>query len=60
VEVVVDEGGNVISAKAVSGHTLLRGVSEKAARRAKLDPLALCGRQVKGVLSYNFILESTY
>ena len=58
VEVVVDELGNVVQAKAVSGNVLLRGVSEKAARGAKFDPLTLCGRQVKGVLSYNFVLQS--
>lgn len=33
VDVLIDSSGNVVSAKAVSGHPLLRGASEQAARK---------------------------
>ena len=35
VEVTIDEQGNVIEARAISGHPLLQGASVKAARQAK-------------------------
>ena len=56
VQVVVDEKGNVISAKAVSGHFTLRQVAEQAARQAKFDPTYLTGQPVKvtGVIIYKF------
>jgi protein TonB len=59
VQIVVDEGGNVASAKAVLGHPLLRGASEEAARKAKFQPTTLCGQPVKvsGVITYNFVLR---
>ena len=58
VQIVVDENGNVASAQAVSGHSLLRGAGEEAARKAKFEPTTLCGRPVKvsGVITYNFVL----
>ena len=58
VQLTVDEGGEVIEARAVSGHSLLRGAGEDAARRAKFSPTTLCGRPVKvtGVITYNFVL----
>jgi TonB family protein len=58
VQIVVDEGGNVTSAQAVSGNMLLRGASEEAARRAKFEPVAVCGKPVKvsGIVTYNFII----
>lgn len=58
VQILVDEKGQVISAKAVLGHPLLRGASEEAALRATFAPTTLCGRPVKvsGVITYNFIL----
>lgn len=58
VQIVVDEKGNVESATAVSGHTLLQAPSVEAARRAKFEPTTLCGRPVKvsGVVTYNFVL----
>jgi TonB family protein len=57
VEVTVDEGGNVISAEAVSGHPLLRAAAVNAARQAKLPPTKLSGQPVKvsGTLVYNFV-----
>jgi TonB family protein len=58
VQIVVDESGNVASAQAVSGHTLLRGAGEEAARKAKFEPTRLCGQPVKvsGFITYNFVL----
>jgi protein TonB len=59
VEIAVDESGNVASARAVSGHMLLRGASEEAARKAKFEPTTLCGRPVKvsGLITYGFVLR---
>ncbi len=56
VQVTIDEDGNVISANAVSGHPLLRSVSESAARSSKFSPTQLSGQPVKvtGVIIYNF------
>jgi outer membrane biosynthesis protein TonB len=39
--VTIDETGNVISAKAVSGHPMLKIEAEKAARDAKFNPTLL-------------------
>jgi len=57
VQVLVDENGDVIFAKAVSGHPLLRAAAVKAAREAKFSPTMLSGEQVKvsGVVTYNFV-----
>jgi TonB family protein len=56
VQIMIDEAGNVTSAKAVSGHTLLRQSAEKAARGAKFKPTLLSNEPVKamGVIAYNF------
>jgi TonB family protein len=56
VQVTVDEKGNVISARAISGHPLLRAVSESAARQAKFSPTKLNGKPVKvtGIITYKF------
>jgi len=58
VEVVLDEQGKVISAKAVSGHPLLRAAAEEAARAAEFAPTRLSGAtvRVRGIITYNFIL----
>jgi TonB family protein len=57
--VVVDETGSVVSAKAVSGHPLLRSAAEAAARQAKFSPTIAGGKPVtvSGKLTYNFVLE---
>lgn len=57
VQVTIDEQGNVISAKAVSGDTLLRAASEEAARQSKFSPTLLQGVPVivTGVIIYNFV-----
>ncbi len=59
VEVIVDEEGKVISAKAVSGHPLLHASAESAARQARFSPTLLSGKPVKvsGIINYNFTLE---
>jgi protein TonB len=56
VQVLIDEKGNVISAKAVKGHPLLLQESELAARRAKFHPTKLSDVPVKvtGVITYRF------
>ncbi len=56
VEVVIDEKGKVISAKATSGNTLLRQAAEQAARGARFSPTLLSGQPVKvtGEINYNF------
>ena len=58
VQILVDEKGNVASAQAVSGHTLLHAPSVEAARKAKFEPTTLCGQPVKvsGVITYNYVL----
>jgi protein TonB len=59
VQVIIDETGNVIEARAVRGHPLLQGVSVAAARGAKFSPTKLAGQPVKvsGLITYNFIAE---
>ena len=56
VEVVIDEKGKVIAAKATSGHVLLREVAEQAAKGARFSPTLLSGQPVKvsGEINYNF------
>lgn len=56
VQVTIDEAGKVISAKAVSGHPLLKGVSEKAAWNARFTPTLLSNVPVKvtGIIVYKF------
>lgn len=56
VRVLIDERGNVVSARAVSGHPLLRGPAASAARRAKFNPTTLSGQPVKvsGIITYVF------
>ena len=58
VQVTVDEEGQVVAAKAVSGHPLLRAAAEQAARQARFSPTTLSGRAVesKGTITYNFTL----
>ena len=58
VQVLIDESGRVVSASAVSGHPLLRGAAESAARGARFSPTMLSGQPVKvsGVITYNFNL----
>ena len=59
VQVTIDENGNVISARAVSGHPLLQAVAVNAARGALFSPTKLSGQPVKvtGVITYNFVAQ---
>lgn len=59
VDVTIDEDGNVVAAKAVSGHPLLQAAAVAAARNAKFSPTKLSGQAVKvqGVLVYTFAAE---
>src|SRR6266850_6338363 len=56
VQVLVDEQGNVIEARAVSGAQPLQAAAVNAAHLAKFSPTTLMGEPVKvsGLLSYSF------
>ncbi len=58
VEVTVDEDGGVISARAVSGHPLLKDAAVNAARSWRFTPTKLSGVPVKviGTITFNFTL----
>lgn len=57
VQVLVDESGNVTSAKAFSGNPLLRAPAEAAALQSRFNPVRVDNQAVKatGVVLYNFI-----
>ncbi len=57
VQILVDESGNVLSAKAISGHSLLRSPAEAAARQSRFNPVKKGDVPVRayGTLVYNFI-----
>src|SRR5262245_17131422 len=59
VMVLIDEDGNVIEAKAVSGHPLLQAAAVNAARQAKFEPTRMEGKpiQVRGTVVYNFVAQ---
>jgi len=59
VEILVDEGGNVVAAHSVSGHPLLQAAAVKAARQAAFSPTSLNGEpvMVRGILTYNFVTQ---
>jgi protein TonB len=56
VEVTVDEAGAVISARAISGHPLLKDAAVNAARQWQFSPTTLSGVPVGviGTLTFNF------
>lgn len=58
VQVMIDEEGKVISAKATSGNVLLVPAAQTAALRARFSPTVLGDQKVKvqGVITYNFVL----
>jgi protein TonB len=57
VSVTVDENGNVVSAKALSGHPLLLNSAETAAKRSKFRPVSINGNNTMaiGTVVYNFV-----
>ena len=59
VQVLIDETGKVISAKAVFGPEALRDAAVKAALRAKFKPTIVDGVAVKvsGILTYDFVAQ---
>ncbi|HEV7744260.1 MAG TPA: TonB family protein [Pyrinomonadaceae bacterium] len=59
IQVLVDENGNVVEARAISGHPLLQAAAAAAARSARFSPTKLNGQPVKvrGVLTYQFVAE---
>lgn len=59
VQILVDEEGRVVSAKAASGNPLLHVAAVQAAYRARFTPTLLSGKPVKvtGSITYNFLLR---
>lgn len=59
VEVLLDEQGKVISARAVDGSPFLKNAAVAAARQARFTPTILSGKpvQVAGVITYKFSLD---
>lgn len=57
VQVLIDEQGNVVAARAIDGHPLLQAAAVGAARQARFSPTLLEGEPVKvtGVIQYNFV-----
>ena len=56
VEVTIDEAGLVSSARAISGHPLLKDSAVNAARQWRFTPTMLAGvpTKVVGTLTFNF------
>lgn len=59
VQVLIDEQGRVLSAKATGGHPLLQQAAVQTAYKWKFTPTMLSGQPVKvtGVVTYNFTLN---
>lgn len=60
VQVLIDEEGKVVSAKAISGPPLLHQAASDAALKATFQPTRLSGQPVKvsGVITYNFVFDT--
>jgi protein TonB len=58
VQVLIDETGKVVSAKALSGHPLLVPEAVRAAKGALFSPTMIGDQPVKvsGVITYNFVM----
>jgi protein TonB len=56
VEIMIDESGAVISARALGGHPLLKDAAVNAARGWRFKPTLLSGTPVKviGTITFNF------
>lgn len=59
VQILVDEQGRVIQARALSGHPFLRSAAESAAYQARFTPTILGNQAVRvsGTITYNFVLQ---
>jgi Ca-activated chloride channel family protein len=59
VELMVDETGKVVKARAISGHPLLQKAAVAAALQARFSPTMLSGEPVSiiGTISYTFLLQ---
>jgi TonB family protein len=59
VQVLIDEGGKVISAHALSGNAFLQTEAVRAAYRARFSPTKIGDQPVKvsGTITYNFVLQ---
>ena len=59
VEVLVDETGKVVSARAIFGPQTLQEAAVKAAKRARFNPQIVDGVavKVKGILTYDFVAQ---
>ena len=59
VQVLIDETGKVISAKAISGHPILIPEAQRAAMQSRFSPTLLSNQPVKvsGVITYNFKMQ---
>jgi protein TonB len=59
VQVLIDESGRVVSAKAVLGNPALMHAAQQAAMQARFSPTMLGEQAVKvsGVITYNFVLQ---
>jgi len=59
VQVLIDESGRVVSAKALNGHPLLIHEAQKAALRARFSPTKINDQPIKiqGVIIYNFVMN---
>jgi protein TonB len=59
VQVVINEAGRVISAKAVAGNPALVTAAQQAALQARFSPTMLGEQPVKvsGIITYNFVLQ---
>jgi protein TonB len=60
VQVLIDESGKVISAKATSGHPILIPEAQRAAMQARFSPTMIGDQAVKvlGVITYKFELNN--
>lgn len=59
VQILIDETGRVVSAKAASGHPLLFSAAVRAALQARFTPTKVSNIPVKvsGIITYNFLLQ---
>jgi len=59
VQVLIDETGRVVSARAISGSPFLAVEAQRAAYKARFSPTFIGDQPVKvsGVITYNFLLQ---